>query len=76
MENVQLSDPKDDKITNEDNSVTNKEPDSYLEKGKLPAEQEKPDPERVPTVTPDNENGKPGPPAEDRAADKSPGKEK
>lgn len=63
-------DPKDDQITNNDNSVTNKDGDTDLEKGKLETEQKKPDDERVPTVTPDNDNGDPGPPAEKKAVDK------
>lgn len=58
-------DPKDEKITNNDDSVTNKDGDNYLEKGEQPTEQKKPDKERVPTVTPDNDNGEPGPPAEE-----------
>lgn len=57
-------DPKDDKITNKDDSVTNKDGDNYLEKGEQPTDQKKPDKERVHTVTPDNDNGEPGPPAE------------
>lgn len=32
-------------------------------KGKLAGEQKKPEAPRVPTVTPDNDNGDPGPPA-------------
>jgi hypothetical protein len=65
MENVQSRDPKDDQITNKDDSITNKDGDNYLEKGEQPTEQNKPDKERVPTVTPDNENGDPGPPAKE-----------
>jgi hypothetical protein len=60
--------PKDEKITNKDDSVTNKDGDSYLEKGELSTDQEKPDKERVPTVTPDNDNGEPGPPAEEESS--------
>lgn len=63
-------DPKDDKITNKDDSVTNKDGDNYLEKGEQPTDQKKPDKERVPTVTPDNDNGDPGPPAEKDALKK------
>jgi hypothetical protein len=62
--------PKDEKIINKDNSATNKEADSDLEKGEQETVQQKPDDERVPTVTPDNDNGDPGPPAEDPAVDK------
>lgn len=61
---MELKDPKDEHITNNDDSITNKDGDNYLEKGKQPTDQDKPDKERVPTVTPDNENGDPGPPAE------------
>jgi hypothetical protein len=64
MESAEVKDPKDDKITNEDNAVTNKDGDNDLEKGKQPIDQKKPDKERVPTITPDNENGNPGPPEE------------
>jgi hypothetical protein len=37
------------------------------EKGKQPEVQDKQDEQRVKTVTPDNENGDPGPPAEERS---------
>ncbi|HWD89688.1 MAG TPA: hypothetical protein VG367_16270 [Mucilaginibacter sp.] len=76
MENPMLNNPKDEHILNKDDSVTNKDGDSYLEKGKLPTDQEKPDKERVPTVTPDNDNGDPGPPAKERKDDKDRDKEK
>lgn len=62
MANVKIEDPKDEKITNKDDSVTNKDGDNYLEKGETPTTQNKPDKERIPTVVPDNDNGKPGPP--------------
>lgn len=62
--------PKDDKIINKDNSATNQESDSDLEKGELENVQQKPDNERMPTVTPDNDNGDPGPPSEEAAVDK------
>jgi hypothetical protein len=65
MENTMPNDPKDEQILNKDDSVTNKDGDSYLEKGKQPGEQRKPDQERVPTVTPYNDNGDPGPPAKE-----------
>lgn len=74
METTTSNDPKDEHITNKDDSVTNKDGDNYLEKGKLPTDQDKPDPELVPTVTPDNENGEPGPPAGDKDS-KDPEKE-
>jgi hypothetical protein len=62
--------PKDEKIINKDDSVTNNESNSDLEKGEQENVQKKPDEERVPTVTPDNENGDPGPPEEKPAVDK------
>ncbi len=65
MENTELNDPKDDQVTNKDDSITNKDGDNYLEKGGQPADKQKAAQERVPTVTPDNENGNPGPPAEE-----------
>ncbi len=64
MESFEVKDPKDEQITNKDESVTNKDGDNDLEKGKQPANQKKPDEVRVPTVTPDNDSGDPGPPAE------------
>lgn len=64
MESAVVNAPKDDQILNKDDSVTNKDGDNYLEKGEQPTDQNKPDPPRVPTVTPDNENGDPGPPVE------------
>lgn len=62
MENTAVNDPIDDQITNDDNSVTNKDGDNNLEKGEQPTEQNNPDPVRVPTVTPDNDSGDPIPP--------------
>jgi len=62
--------PKDEKIINKDNSATNQEADKGLEKGELETKQQRPDDERVPTVTPDNDNGDPGPPSEKAAVDK------
>lgn len=44
-----------------------------LAKGKQQQEQTKPDSERVPTVTPDNDNGKPGPPAKKDTSNKGKG---
>ncbi|HZX59414.1 MAG TPA: hypothetical protein VFE54_11835 [Mucilaginibacter sp.] len=76
MENAQLKEPKDEKITNKDDSVTNKDDDNYLEKGEQPASQNKPGEERVPTVTPDNENGDPGPPAKESKDPKDADKER
>ena len=75
MEIAELTEPKDEHITNKDDSITNKDGDNYLEKGKQPADQHKPDKEQVPTVTPDNEKGDPGPPAEEKDS-KDPEKER
>jgi len=75
MENVQLKDPKDEQIINKDESVTNKDGDSYLEKGSQPTAQKNESDIYIPTVTPDNDNGDPGPPAEDEQ-NKDPEKEK
>jgi len=74
MEITSIKDPKDEQITNKDDSVTNKDGDNYLEKGSQPTEQKKADDVRVPTVTPDNDSGDPGPPAEDER-NKDSGKE-
>lgn len=73
MGNIAIKDPKDDKITNKDDSVTNKDGNNNLEKGEQPTNQTKPDKEYVPTVTPDNDNGNPGPPAEDSSSNKDGG---
>jgi hypothetical protein len=64
MEKIQ-NDPKDEHITNDDSAVTNKDGDNNLEKGEQPAVEDESDSERVKTVTPDNENGDPGPPDEE-----------
>ena len=63
-------DPKDEQITNQDLSVTNSDPDTDTEKVEQENEQTKPDNVRVPTITPDNDNGDPGPAAENPAVDK------
>jgi hypothetical protein len=76
MESASVKNPKDDMITNKDDSITNKDGDNYLEKGEQPTEQNKPDKELVPTVTPDNENGDPGPPTKESKDTKDPDKEK
>ena len=70
MESAMMNSPKDEHILNKDDSITNKDGDNYLEKGEQPTDQNKPDKERVPTVTPDNDNGEPGPPAEDKPSKK------
>lgn len=70
MESTAINDPKDEHILNKDDSVTNKDGDSYLEKGERPTDQNRPDSEPVPTVTPDNDNGEPEPAAEDKPSKK------
>jgi hypothetical protein len=77
MKDLQVKSPKDEKITNQDDAVTNKDGDSYLEKREQPANQAGLDKEMVPAVSPDNVNGKPGPPAEDdsQKKDNDPNKE-
>lgn len=46
------TDPIDEQITNDDNSVTNKDGDNMLEQEEGANLQDKPDEVRVPTVTP------------------------
>ncbi len=55
MEN-QANDPIDEQITNNDNSVTNKDGDNMLEQEEGANVQDKPDDVRVPTVTPGSED--------------------
>ena len=43
MESVVRSNPKDEHILNKDDSVTNKDGDNYLEKGKAPIDQKNSD---------------------------------
>lgn len=65
MENTQATvDPKDEKITNQDNSVTNNDLDSDAPNSTGPIVQDKPDPERVTTVAPPFQNVDPGAPDE------------
>ena len=66
-----MNSPKDEQILNKDDSITNKDGDNYLEKGEQPTDQNKSDQKRVPTVTPNNDNGEPGPPAEDKPSKKN-----
>jgi len=47
--------------------------DSNLAKGKQPTIQNKPDGKRVPTVSPDNDSGKPGAPAIKNSSNKGQG---
>jgi hypothetical protein len=58
MNITENTNPKDERITNDDNAVTNNDDTSTSQE---PTEQDKPDEVRVPTVTPGNENGDPGP---------------
>lgn len=51
--------PIDEQITNDDNSVTNKDGDNMLEKEEGANVQDKPDDVRVPTVTPGTEDNDP-----------------
>ena len=53
-------------------SKTNRD-DPALQKGNQPNEQNKPDSKRVPTVTPGDENGNPGAPAEMDSSNKGKG---
>lgn len=69
METPQTAaDPKDDRITNQDNSVTNHDLDSDAPNSTDPIVQDKPDSERVKTVAPPFQNVDPG------APDEKPGK--
>jgi hypothetical protein len=52
---------------------SNKTTDSNLAKGKQPTVQNKSDDKRVPTVTPDNDSGKPGAPANKNSSNKGQG---
>jgi hypothetical protein len=55
MENLS-NDPIDEQITNDDNSITNKDGDNMLEQEEGANVQDKPDEVRVPTVTPGTED--------------------
>ena len=55
MESLENLDPIDDQITNNDDSVTNKDGDKMLEQEEGANVQDKPDEVRVPTVTPGSE---------------------
>jgi len=52
---------------------TSNKTDSNLAKGKQSTVQNKPDGKRVPTVTPDNDSGKPGAPANKNSSNKGQG---
>ncbi|MFD2872070.1 hypothetical protein ACFS5N_06305 [Mucilaginibacter ximonensis] len=55
METTEAKDPKDEQITNEDTSVTNKDGDNDLEQGKQPDAQNNPDND-VDTVIPSTDD--------------------
>jgi hypothetical protein len=56
MESAVTKDPKDVRIINKDDSVTNKDGDNNLEKGEQPADQVKSGKEKVLTTLSDNDN--------------------
>lgn len=70
------TDPKNKDITNNDSTGKDDDlpgenaGDSALDKGEEPGVQDKPDDTRVKTVTPDNDNGNPGPSEEEPATNK------
>ncbi|MBS1521556.1 MAG: hypothetical protein JST50_11195 [Bacteroidetes bacterium] len=70
MESAAMYNPTDEHILNKDDSITNKDGDSYLEKSEQPTGQNKPGRKSVSTVTPGNDNGGPGLPAEDKPSKK------
>jgi hypothetical protein len=55
MKSGEVKDPKDDKIINKDNSVTNKDDDNNMEKEQA-TDQKKEDKERVLAIISDNDN--------------------
>lgn len=59
METTAYNDPIDDQITNDDNSVTNKDGDNELEKAEPPRSEEDADIDR--TAAPDENMGDPTP---------------
>ncbi len=67
---VKTADPKNRDIANygstdkSDDLIGENTGDSALDKGNEPGTQDKPDDPRVKTVTPDNDNGDPGPSTE------------
>jgi hypothetical protein len=71
MENVQVKDPKDEKITNQDDSVTNKDGKNNLEKGDQSSIPNKPEKEKAPTEITDNDS--PGILADEDASNKGQG---
>ena len=71
MSNIVINAPKDYKITDKDDSITNKDSDNNLEKGQQVTAQNKPDDEGVPTIIPDSDNGTPRQPADKNASNKN-----
>ena len=65
MESVVKDNPRDEHILNKDDSVTNKDGDNYLEKGKQVTDQKDPDNEPPSAVIPDKENKDTGPSTEE-----------
>ena len=63
MENTSGTDPKDDQITNDDNSITNKDGNNNLEQGEPPVDphEENSDADRIQTTAPDDNMGDPTP---------------
>jgi len=70
MESVVRSNPKDEHILNKDDSVTNKDGDNYLEKGKAPIDQKNSDTDSEQTVIADNDNKKSEPSTEEKPVKK------
>ena len=71
MKSAAINDPKDEHILNKDDSITNKDGDNYLEKGDRPFDQNKPDKQQPPSITPGNDNGEPEPSAEEKQTKKN-----
>ena len=71
MESATMNDTKEEHILNKDDSITNKDGDNYLEKGGQSSDQDKPDQKRLDAVIPDNDNGDPESPAEDKPSKKN-----
>lgn len=70
MESVAMNSPKDEQILNKDDSITNKDGNSYLEKGEQPTDQTKPQEMQAPAVVPDNGNTEPEPAPEEKPSKK------
>ena len=59
METINYNDPKDEQITNDDNSVTNKDGDNDLEKSRPQVDEADIDVDKI--ATPDDNMGDPTP---------------